>query len=228
MDLNDTARRILAARGIDPHTTPPPEPFSPTAFLADLAHAEFAAGLDARFVNAQADHPQVLDWVDRYRAAPRSAPSLLLIGSTGSGKTHQAVGALRAVVLAAATAGRRLTWRFTTHPDFNADMRPAADDRHLHLFDRCLRADVLVLDDLGAGMVSEWTGDTLHRLVNRRWANCQATIFTSNLPPRPNGAEDRRPNLLDAVGDRIASRLADGIVVRMVGDDRRRSRAGRA
>lgn len=224
MDIHDTARRILTARGINPDTAPDPAPFDPAAHLTQLAALEFAAGLDARFANAETDHPQIHDWVRGYLANPREAPSLLLLGTTGSGKTHAAAAALRACVLGHAARGRRVTWRFTTHPDFNADMRPTADDRHLHVFDRCLRADLLVLDDLGAGMVSDWTGDTLHRLVNRRWANCQPTILTSNLPPRPADEHDRRPNLLDVVGDRIVSRLADGTVIRMVGADRRRTR----
>jgi DNA replication protein DnaC len=214
MDLNRTARAILARKGIDPDTMPAPAAFDVADFLTEQAEASLALVLPQRFLNAVADHPQVLAWVGQFTADPAATPSLLLLGPVGVGKTHQAFGALRAAVLATARRPARLTWRVTTHPDFNAAMRPQPDDGHIAALDDFTAADLLVLDDLGSGKATDWTADTLYRLIDARWANQRPTIATSNLAPDA---------LRLAVGDRIVSRLADGTVVALKGEDRRRA-----
>lgn len=214
MDLNQTAREILARRGIDPADMPEPKPFDAGEFLEEQAEAALSLALPERFVNVIADHPQVLGWIDRFMADPTTTPSLLMLGPVGTGKSHQAYGALRAIVIGTARRRVRPTWRVTTHPSFNAEMRPQRDDEHLRKFDEYLAADLLVLDDLGAGLTTDWTGDTLYRVVDGRWANRRPTIATSNLLPDV---------LRETVGDRIASRLAHGVVVALTGSDRRRA-----
>src|SRR5437762_2818044 len=52
-----------------------------------------------RFRTAEADHPAVLDWVERFLLAGGKLDSLMLQGPTGCGKTHQAFGALRAIAV---------------------------------------------------------------------------------------------------------------------------------
>ena len=45
-----------------------------------------------------------------------------------------------------------------------------------------MEADLLVLDDLGAEKTSEWVEETLNLIVNTRYNERRATIFTSNYP----------------------------------------------
>src|SRR5205085_10686639 len=69
-----------------------------------------------------------------------------------------------------------------------------------------MRADLLVLDDLGAEKPSEWVEETMHLIVNTRYNERRPTIFTSNYDDVPDEAGD--PNSLKArVGFRIHSRL---------------------
>lgn len=218
MDINQTARGILASKGIDPDNLPDRPPFDVADFMTEQAEASLALVLPQRFLAAEADNPQVLAWVEKFRTDPTTTPSLLLLGPVGVGKTHQAFGALRAAVLATAARPARMMWRVITHPEFNAAMRPQSDDGHLRALDEYIAADLLVLDDLGSGKATDWTADTLYRLIDARWANQRPTIATSNLAPE---------TLRTTIGDRIVSRLADGIVVPLKGGDRRRAGGAR-
>lgn len=90
---------ILTSRGIDPAAklTDAAEP------IPALQAAE--ARIPARYQASVADHPAVVAWVREVaqagRPGPEGAPgiaqgrSLLIVGTTGTGKTHQAYGAVR-------------------------------------------------------------------------------------------------------------------------------------
>lgn len=213
-DPQRTVAEILARRGIDPaavDTYEPPE-FDIVAFRTEQAREVLNRRVPGRFAEAKPDNPDVADWVARYLAAPTEAQSLVLVGPTGTGKTYQCWGALRAVVEGLAATGRGLTWRATTHPDLNAAMRPKSDNSHNGALEMYMEAELLMLDDLGAGKQSEWTGDALYRLVDHRWSNQKTTIYSTNLTPTA---------LTDAVGDRVVSRLADALRVTIKGTDRR-------
>lgn len=171
-----------------------------------------------RFADATADHPEVLTWVQRYLTDPSACPSLVLVGPTGVGKTWQAWGALRAIITTLAASGRGLVWRAVTHPDLNDKLRPKPDGSHAWALDRYLRAELLLVDDLGAGKQTDWTGDSLFRLVDGRWSHQLPTIYSTNLTQQ---------QLADAVGDRVVSRLADSMRVQLCGSDRRWEGAAR-
>jgi DNA replication protein DnaC len=181
-------------------------------FRIEQAAAALAARIPPRFADATADHPEVLAWVRRYLAGPEGGPSLVLTGPTGVGKTHMAWGAVRAVVMARARAGHGTRWAATTGPDLNAQMRPKPDGSHAWALEPYLAAELLFFDDLGAGKQTDWTGDSLYRLVDHRWAYRRPTVWSTNLT---------RAALVEAVGDRVVSRLADAVHVAVKGGDRR-------
>lgn len=184
----------------------------PVAFRVEQAQKVLSARIPARFAAATADYPAVDGWVRHYLTDPASVPSLVLTGPTGVGKTHQCWGALRRIVEGRARAGYGVRWRFTTHPELNDELRPKPDGSHASALDRYLEAELLVLDDLGAGKQTDWTGDSLHRLVDHRWAHQKVTLYSTNLT---------RKQLIEAVGDRVVSRLADAEHVAIKGGDRR-------
>lgn len=176
--------------------------------------------LPAHYRDAVADHPAVIEWVKalvaesaaRTSVVPHLAegPSLLLLGKVGRGKTHQAWGAVRAL----AASGLRLSWEVVTAADLYATLRRPKTDTEAE-FQRYACARLLVLDDLGASKVSEWTEQETYRLVNHRYQHELPTLFTSNLLPK---------QLAEMLGDRITSRMVE-MTRRVVleGEDRRRA-----
>ncbi|MBQ1156710.1 ATP-binding protein [Streptomyces sp. A73] len=138
---------------------------------------------------------------------------MLIAGPTGTGKTHQAFGAVRSLL----AAGVRLRWQTVTAADLHASLRPRPGqdaEREIQTLGRC---PLLVLDDLGAAKQSEWTEELTYRLINRRYTELLPTLITTNLPTDA---------LRAAVGDRVASHLAE-MTDRVVlsGNDRRRTAA---
>lgn len=212
-DLGRTARDYLAERGIDPDATPPRDPYTLADHMLTQANTTLDLVLPPKFRQADCDHPEVAAWVDGFLADRAGAPNLLLRGPVGSGKTHQALGALRRIAMESAQRCQRITYRAITHPEFNAAMRPQADGSHHTELADLQAVDLLVLDDLGAGKASEWTDDTLHRLIDVRWSHERPTIATTNLTAAL---------LADHVDERVASRVACGVQVALVGFDRRR------
>ena len=70
-----------------------------------------------------------------------------------------------------------------------------------------MRAELLVLDDLGAERVTDWVEETMNLIVNTRYSERRPTVFTTNY----RDADDREdPDaLLVRVGFRIYSRLRE-------------------
>lgn len=149
-----------------------------------------------RFRDAIPDNSEVVEWVAKVAAGASSAPSLLLYGSTGTGKTHHAYGALRAVLHATPKA----SWATSTFPDFAAALRPRQGVDTEAEMDRFRSVDLLLLDDLGTAKGSEWVEEITYRLINGRYEDMRPSIFTSNLT---------LDELKAALGDRIAGRFAE-------------------
>ncbi|MEU8158013.1 ATP-binding protein [Micromonospora sp. NPDC048986] len=207
---------LLARRGINPnHSIDPEPPFDPIAWRLEHYGALLAAEVPVTFASAQPDHPQVRAWLERHIADPATDPWLVLSGNTGTGKTHLAYGVLRHLVGIAARANRNYRWLVVTHPDLNAMLRPKPDESHTYALDRYLEVDFLILDDVGAGKGSGFTEENITRLVDYRWSNRLATVYTTNLD-----ADSLEP----IVGERVLSRLADATLVELDGPDRRFNR----
>lgn len=137
--------------------------------------------------------------------------NLVLLGPIGTGKSRAAFAAMRP----AAADGQHVEfWPMielldALKAEFDAD-GPA------RLLDRLVDVDVLMLDDVGAEKLSEWSSERLYRIVNHRWLYNLPTVVTSNLPPDEIEAE---------IGPRTFSRLVGdaAVVLALRGDDHRRS-----
>jgi DNA replication protein DnaC len=164
-----------------------------------------------RFLAATATDPDVAAWCAEFGPSSPSSPSLLILGRVGTGKTHQAFGAIRTLAAMGVTVG----WHADTAPGLLAGLRPRPDADSEGDYRKIASAPLLLLDDIGAAKASEWTEETLYRLVNDRYEAMLPGLFTSNVPAS---------ELRAALGDRIASRLAEmcqRVVLR--GSDRRRA-----
>lgn len=152
-------------------------------------------------------------WAQAVTVSPEDTRSLLVVGPTGTGKTHYAYSVLRAV----AETGSRASWSAYTAADLYAQLRPRAGRDSEATFESIVGSDVLFVDDLGAAKLSEWTEEVTYRLINNRYEQCRPSIFTSNVPPT---------QLRDVLGERIASRLTEMCErVALKGDDRRKGMA---
>lgn len=216
----------ITAGPIDDEPTPdePGHPEYHRRQRAEFALARWTTAVPYRYRQATAQHDEILAWADRAAADYRDAGFLVLTGTIGTGKTHQAYGALRRI----AEAGpKRFEMIATTAPDMYGRLRPGGSDKGTEYeLKRLCRVPLLLLDDLGTEKLSEWTEEATTRLVNERYNECLPLIITTNFPTR--AARDDRgqpvgPDLAGRLGERLASRLAQtSTVVQLDGPDLRR------
>ena len=83
------------------------------------------------------------------------------------------------------------------------------------------QADVLVLDELGATVPTDWVRDTMYQIINKRYNDNKLTIFTTNYLDEPRSEKEQV--LEDRIGTRLRSRLYEMCTkVVMDGEDYRR------
>jgi DNA replication protein DnaC len=122
-----------------------------------------------------------------------------LTGGFGNGKTHLAIAALNE------WARQGKYGRFVKAPDWLALMRAHAvvEEGQVDsefILDQFARAPMLALDDLGSERVTDWGGEQLFRLLDKRYDGRRPTIVTSNAT-------------VAGLDPRIVSRLREGLVI---------------
>ena len=170
-----------------------------------------------------ADYEVTRDNRDAVAAAkwftPAVARSLYLYGNTGTGKTFLAsIIAQEWLRLGKSVVFGDVPALLTAIKNtFNADASESAEK----IFTRYTDCDLLVLDDLGAGQVTEWNVGKLYELVNARYNANKPLLVTSNFDFK--GLEKRLKSGDDFAATRIISRLAEMCVPAFLGmNDRRR------
>ncbi len=137
-------------------------------------------------------------------AFPAVTRGLFLEGQPGVGKTHVAVAVLKQVVQTTGARGLFYDTRDLLRV-IRSTYDPSIRTTELDILRPVMKADLLVLDDLGAEKTSEWVEETMNLIVNTRYNERRLTIFTSNYPDIP---DDTEPNsLLFRIGTRMRSRL---------------------
>ena len=128
----------------------------------------------------------------------RNEKGLILRGVTGCGKTHLAVGILHEVLQ------RGYTGQYCNVTDLLTRLRESYSDESAEreglILEEAGSVDLLVFDDLGAEMPTDWVRDRIYLILNRRYESARPVIVTTNC----DDAE-----LRERVGVRIASRLYD-------------------
>jgi len=150
-------------------------------------------------------------------------PGLLLAGDTGTGKTHLAVAALKAII---DKGHQGIFFDYQNLLDrirSSYDKTSGSSDKETYR--SAMDAEVLLLDDLGSHRVTDWVEDTVTSIVTYRCNHKKPLIATTNLSPddtgsiaytTPGGSEVHRKSLREAIGERARSRLFEMCrVVRM-------------
>jgi DNA replication protein DnaC len=177
-----------------------------------------------RFAEVTVTVSAVAEWVnglirttlDSRRAAEpvlRRGGSLLLSGVTGTGKTHNAYGAMRAIQV----SGVNCRWVVVHELEMFDRMRPRSGVDSEESFEEFANAELLVIDDWGTEVRTDWTAARSLRLVNYRYERMMPTLFTTNVKPTEFSAR---------FGARVASRLDEMCTrVALDGPDRRKGGA---
>ncbi|MEO6829432.1 MAG: ATP-binding protein [Acidobacteriaceae bacterium] len=172
---------------------------------------------------------------------------LLLTGSIGSGKTHLAVGLLRELIEQRGASGIFCDYRDLLKQIQNS-YNPQVATTELEILRPVFKAEILVLDELGAVKPTDWVWDTVAHVLNTRYNDKKTTLITTNYPNLPSALVQaqsasvtdrdvsraapasaaaramREETLGDRIGERMRSRLQEMcITVSMHGADFRQT-----
>lgn len=137
---------------------------------------------------------------------------LFLWGDAGTGKTHLGTAIYRQLLPGDPT----LRTRWITVPLLLYDLRKTMGSHEWNeqtVIEYYSKAYLVLLDDLGAEKVSDWTGQAVYLILSERINSVRPTIVTSNLDL----------NAIDKYDPRLASRLGGMVCQKMHGKDRRLS-----
>ena len=152
---------------------------------------------------------------------PVEKTGLLFVGSVGVGKTHLAVGILKALIRDKGVPCLFCDYRELLKSIQNS-YNPSVQATEMDILRPVFEAEVLVIDELGAVRSTEWVFDTVNYVLNSRYNDNKTTIITTNFPDKPeqDAAHDddprsysaadraaRRETLGDRIGERMRSRL---------------------
>lgn len=141
---------------------------------------------------------------------------LILMGAVGCGKTHLGCAILNCAL---EDGYRAAYWNVPRQLEL---LMPGNADEidQMHILDKALMAQVLLLDDLGAEKSSEWTRKELMVILDERYRENRPTIITSNLMLTDG-------ELRKTCGDRAYSRLCSDHyrTVALTAEDFRRRKA---
>ena len=148
------------------------------------------------------DHALLLaqSLVGEYPAVERG---LLFMGPAGVGKTHLAVAIIKGLV------EKGFAGIFS---EFGALLKqiqdsynPISNSSELKVLAPVYQTDVLVLDELGATVPTDWVRDTMYQIINKRYNDNKLTIFTTNYFDDAQSEKDKV--LEDRISTRLRSRL---------------------
>ncbi|MGH9882771.1 MAG: ATP-binding protein [Pyrinomonadaceae bacterium] len=156
---------------------------------------------------------------------------LLFIGPVGVGKTHLAVAILKGLIAKGVPC---LFSEFgSLLKQIQDSYNPISKTSEMRVLAPVYQAEVLVLDELGATVPTDWVRDTMYQIINKRYNDKKLTVFTTNFVDesrqdatyaessadevvsqrRSGKLTDRRnrevaaPTLEERIGTRLRSRL---------------------
>ena len=124
---------------------------------------------------------RTLEWIDRHE-------NLVVCGPSGTGKTHF----LEAFGQSAIDAGHHVSW-FSLEALGALMRRHRADDTTTRAIRRIMRAELIVIDDIGLLPVAAETAEALYRVVDAAYER-RSLAISSNL--HPSGFDELMPKTI--------------------------------
>lgn len=123
--------------------------------------------------------------------------NLLIIGSTGTGKTHITTAIAKVVI----SKGHSVIYDSAENivSDFEADKFKSGYSQKESVSDKYLECDLLIIDDLGTEFQSQFSSVCLYNLINTRQNKGLSTIISTNIELK---------DLAERYDGRIFSRIA--------------------
>lgn len=144
--------------------------------------------------------------VDEY---PAVDTGLLFMGTVGVGKTHLAIAVLKDLIEKKGVAS--LFYESGSLLKAIQDSyNPVSQTSEMRVLAPVYQAEVLVLDELGATVPTNWVRDTMYQIINTRYNNKKLTIFTTNYLDEARIAQTEEPE----ANSRTFSRKVDSERIR--------------
>src|SRR4029077_17432748 len=177
----DCKRSNSAARALDAARIPP-------RFRACNFHNYYPKNDSQYFAHSFASR-----LVDEY---PAVDTGLLFMGSVGVGKTHLAIAVLRDLI-----EKKGVTCLFYESGSLlkaiQDSYNPVSQTSEMRVLAPVYQAEVLVLDELGASVPTNWVRDTLYQIINTRYNHKKLTLFTTNYQDEPRAAAEENSDTGD-------------------------------
>jgi DNA replication protein DnaC len=114
---------------------------------------------------------------------PTVEQGLLFMGPVGVGKTHLAVAILRGLINKGVSC---LFYEFgSLLKEIQDSYNHISKTSELRVLAPVYQAEVLVLDELGATIPTDWVRDTIAQIINTRYNDKKLTVFTTNYFDEP-------------------------------------------
>lgn len=158
---------------------------------AGLTFLTWAAHTDDQLGAIQAVHGWAVDQLETKTGRP-----ILLYGPPGTGKTHLACAAGLHLKLAGGW-----TVIYSNAADIVRAIRSTYDDDTMTektAFAKFIKPDLLIMDEVGVGKDSDFSRETLHTVISKRYDARKPTIFVTNA-----NAKDFRAAIMERAWDRL-------------------------
>jgi len=214
-----TGVEVLAGKGARPCSCRASDSRRKTLAAARIPHRYAGCSLD----NFKSEPNSSQNIAFRYACRlvldyPAVDRGLLFMGPVGVGKTHLAVAILKGLI------GKGVPCLFyesgSLLKQIQDSYNPVSKTSELRVLAPVYQAEVLVMDELGSTIPTDWVRDTIYQIINTRYNDKKLTIFTTNYldelpaqveqpsePVRGNRKLSARIHDLTTLEERIGTRL---------------------